>query len=538
MPDMPSTRARAAVVWAAVAMFVLTWSVRYMSLVGFPNDHFLYLAPAQQMRAGELPSRDFVDPGTPLMYAVSAVAQLGVGAPLLAEALVVSTAFALAAALTVYAAFVASGTLAVAVTIALVQVAMFPRSYHYPKLLLYAAGVLAIWRYSAEPSARRALLAGGCIVIAFLFRHDHGVYLTAAALVAAIVARPGWQGAVRRTWQLAGIIAIMASPYLVFVAATTGLAEHFASGAAYSRSEIGRAIEGLPPIDWAEVLSAHNLLIGLFYIFHLVPVIALGVLVARRAWAGPHRPDWVLMLPVTVLAVAANMTLLRDPLEARLPDVAVPIGILGAWLIPQPWRGTGIWSIAGRLLVLVLAGTCLAGAHVIGRPIEQLDRAVLLTRPARVLAHARSVLAELQMPFHEGHLPSRVTKTLVPFMEYVGRCTAPHQRLFVAGDAPEIYVFARRLFAGGQPALRNGFFSSIDDQQRLVSRLRTQDVPLALVLTEGDARLFSVVMAELDARFQSVREIVVEGQGIVDVRVNRRATSSRLDDATGLPCFT
>ena len=47
-----------------------------------------------------------------------------------------------------------------------------------------------------------------------------------------------------------------------------------------------------------------------------------------------------------------------------------------------------------------------------------------------------------------------------------------------------------------------------------------------------------VVMAELDAGFQSVREIIVEGQGVVDVRVNRRARTNRLDEATGLPCFT
>jgi hypothetical protein len=538
MRVMPSTRARTHVVWAAVGLFVLTWSVRYMSLVGFPNDHFLYLAPAQQMRAGELPSKDFVDPGTPLMYAVSAVARLVVDAPLLAEALVVSTAFALAAALTVYAAFIASGTLGIAVAVALVQVAMFPRSYHYPKLLLYAAGVLTIWRYSAEPSARRALLVGACIVVAFLFRHDHGIYLTVAALVAAVIARPGWNGAVPRISQMAGIVALLASPYLVFVATVTGLAQHFASGAAYSRSEIGRAIAGLPAFDWSEVLSAQNLLLSLFYIFHLVPIIAIAVLIRRRAWARSDRSDWVLMLPVVVLAIAANMTLLRDPLDARLPDVAVPIGVLGAWLMPQPWRGTGSWFVAGRVLVFVLAGVCLAGANVIGRPAEQLDRAVLLTRPARILGHARSVLAELQMPFHEGQLPSRVSKALIPFMEYVGRCTTPHQRLFIAGDAPEIYVFARRLFAGGQPALRNGFFSTIGDQQRLVSRLRRQDVPLALVLTEGDARLFTLVMAELDAGFQSVREITVEGQGVVDVRVNRRARTDRLDESTGLPCFT
>ena len=58
------------------------------------------------------------------------------------------------------------------------------------------------------------------------------------------------------------------------------------------------------------------------------------------------------------------------------------------------------------------------------------------------------------------------------------------------------------------------------------------------MLTEGDARLFTLVMAELDAGFQSVREIIVEGQGVVDVRVNRRARTNRLDESTGLPCFT
>ena len=61
---------------AAGGVCIGTLLIRFLALTGFPNDHFLYLAPAQQMLAGELPSRDFVDPGTPLMYLVSFLARL------------------------------------------------------------------------------------------------------------------------------------------------------------------------------------------------------------------------------------------------------------------------------------------------------------------------------------------------------------------------------------------------------------------------------------------------------------------------------
>ena len=126
---------------AAGGVFVGTWLIRFLALTGFPNDHFFHLAPAQQMLAGELPSRDFVDPGQPLMYLVSFLARLAVDSPLLAEAIVVSTAFGLAAVLTLYAAFSVSGSLSIAVVVTVAEIALFPRTYHYPKLLLLAAGV-------------------------------------------------------------------------------------------------------------------------------------------------------------------------------------------------------------------------------------------------------------------------------------------------------------------------------------------------------------------------------------------------------------
>jgi hypothetical protein len=62
-------------------------------LEGFSNDHFQYLAAAQQMRLGEWPTRDFADPGMPLMYAASAAAQVVFGRSLFAEAMLMAIVY-------------------------------------------------------------------------------------------------------------------------------------------------------------------------------------------------------------------------------------------------------------------------------------------------------------------------------------------------------------------------------------------------------------------------------------------------------------
>ncbi|MDA1185245.1 MAG: hypothetical protein O2930_11460 [Acidobacteria bacterium] len=532
---------------AAGGACIGTWLIRFLALTGFPNDHFLYLAPAQQMLAGEWPSRDFVDPGTPLMYVVSFVAQLFVDSPLLAEALVVSTAFGLAAALTVYAAFAVSGSLSIAVAVTAAEVALFPRSYHYPKLLFLAAGVLAMWRYARDPSFARTAVLAGCIAVTFLFRHDLAVYLGIAALTTVLFAHSGWTTRARGTAQILGLVALLLAPYLWYVEATVGLSPHIASGAEYSRSEIEEtsfirsapfALVRLPTFELSTMLSADNALASLFYLFHILPLLAIGVLVWRRAHGiALARSDLAMIVPLIVLAAIANFALLRRPLQGRLPDVAVPVCLLAAWLIPQAWRCGGTRRFISRALVLTLTGVAIAGVNATGAPMEQLNRAGLLSRPDHWLAHARQVVMELQEPISLRQIPSRYIEALVPFLGYVDRCTSPDQRLFVAGNAPEIYVFARRLFAGGQPMLRAGFYSTTRDQRLLIQKMRTQDVPLALVLPQNDVASFTLVMDELENAFRPAGEIPVEGIGSILVRVNRRARPHGVDVVTGLPCF-
>ena len=150
----------AALVVATAGLGALTFAFRFMSFVGFTNDHYYHVARAQQMLLGDLPVRDFVDPGMPLMYLTSAAAQWLVSPDLMTEVVLISGLFAISAALTVPLATGLSGSLAIGVMVTLLEILAFPRSYSYPKILLYA---LAGWALVAvaQIGAARVLVEQG-----------------------------------------------------------------------------------------------------------------------------------------------------------------------------------------------------------------------------------------------------------------------------------------------------------------------------------------------------------------------------------------
>jgi hypothetical protein len=530
---------RAGLHLTAATAFVLTSFVRFMEVVGFPNDHMLYIAAGQQMLFGELPSRDFVDPGTPLMYAASAAAQLATGSPLLGEAVLIAVAFGFAAGLTVYGAFRLSGSLTIAALATAIEVAMFPRTYHYPKLLVCAAGLLAIWRYLDQPSRSRAVTLAACVAAAFLLRHDLGVYLAAAGAIGIAGSRQGWSGAVRRTMAFLGLAILLLLPYGGFVAWTTGVRAHVEGGLMYSRAEADRTRLPLQTFDLELVATPENARVWLFYTFHALPVIALAIAFhrLRRDASEAARIEAARVLPLAVLGMAVNVALLRDPLQARLPDASVTACLLGAWVIGRtvlraPWR-VPFGLLAAPILIVTLTAV-----DVVGTPREQLDRTGLLTSPPRWLRILRDHISELRSPIHPRQTPGRTERALIPFMRYLRRCTAPDDRLFVAGEAPGLYVASGRPFGGGQHLLRSAYFSTMADQERLVARLRQQRVPIALVLMGSDAeRVFTRVVEELNKAFVPVTEIQAHEGQRVSVRVNRRINPPSTDLQTGFPCF-
>jgi hypothetical protein len=238
-----------------IAVAVLAYEYRFLSFIEFSNDDFLHLAIGQQIARGSLPVRDFVERGLPLMSFVSAFGQMALGEGLKAELEIVSAAYALTAALTLFVAARLSGSLAAGLAMAMVIVLSHPVSYSYPKLLPYAVALAAAWVYGVKPSLPRLAVLAAAVVCAFLFRHDHGVILGAgaAAGVAASVdanaaARHGLsRRSLTEVARFAGIALLLVAPYLLWVQIYEGLATYVSDGIAFSQREAEKATWGRPP---------------------------------------------------------------------------------------------------------------------------------------------------------------------------------------------------------------------------------------------------------------------------------------------------
>ena len=209
---MTSTSQRSVTtVLGLVACVAFAW--RVLTFSDFQNDHFVHLARAQQLLLGDLPIRDFVDPGFPLMYFVSAAAWVLWGGTPGTEL------------------FLVAGCLRAGRSAHVPRRAPSQRINHRcycrsaprgddhaadlqlsedSRLCAAAYGILAV---AESPSRRRVLLLAALTALAFLFRHDHGLYvgLAGAGAVGLAASASGWRAGVRR-------LALFVAAVVAFVA--------------------------------------------------------------------------------------------------------------------------------------------------------------------------------------------------------------------------------------------------------------------------------------------------------------------------------
>lgn len=533
MRDSEPLRERGVLIAASCA-FVATALFRYLALAGFPNDQFEHLAGAQQMLFGEWPTKDFVDPGMPLTYAASAAAQLVLGRTLFAEAVLNAMAFGLAAACTVLAAYRLSRSLPIAVVTAALSVAMFPRPYAYPKLLVTAVGPLAIWAWMSRPTLRRMVGVALVVVLAFLFRYDYGAYLGVAALAGIVIApADGWRERVRRASIFCALVAILLAPYALYLDRYEGLTESVRDYVEYGRRHADRT-----QLDLDELGTGPDA--RLFYGFHALPFVALACLVAD--WLRRRPSDGRVILPLAICAVLVNVGFIRDPLSARLADAAVPPLLLGAWLTGRAWRmpnlGARVTAVTVCVVFIVLAADAI---FAVGSTREQIDRTGLQSRGLRgIPSLLRKQTEELEARYSPRQAPDARLLALVPFFDYLDRCTTTQHRLLTTGYAPEVYVYSRRLFAGGMKVFMQGYSQSAADQRRIISRMDREVVPFVLLLTDllpEFRKGFPRVNAFVEWRFKPMAEIPAGSDRVVRVLVNTGLRPARTDPSTGWPCY-
>lgn len=518
---------------SAIAIaFAVAAGFRFLGLRnGFPNDHFVHLVGAQQILLGAWPTRDFVDPGQPLMFGLSALAERVLGSTLFAEGVLVALAFGAGAAFTVAAVARLTGSVLLGLLAAAFEVAIFPRTYGYPKILIYAAAIWLFGRYVARPSAawRGAIVA--LVAVAFLIRSDHGVFVGFGGLLTVLLA-PADGNWLRRGVRFAGAVVLVLLPYVLFVQLEAGLVSYIQTGLELTRREVAR--EGHV---WPNPFAAGAHEARLLYEFHLIPIVALVVLVARRRT--PEAFHHLAQVgPIVVMALLVNTAFLRDPLNTRLPDAVVPAAVLGAWLLGRAWRSTharGLAVAAGAIAVLAVGRSTLA----VGHTAEEIDRAGLMTGYRQVPERFRERRAQLLDRFSESQIPNDTIEALVPVLRYLARCTARSDRILNLGYAAEVPVFAQRGFAGGLSYF--GAYPSSEERERLIlQRLDRETVPVAILSSDFTSEFeqrFPRVAAHVHERYREVSDLEVRDDLHLRILVDTTLPAGARDAETGFPCF-
>jgi hypothetical protein len=196
------------------------------------DSNFYAMTGAMSLLSGDRIYRDFFEPGVPLAAYTAALAQILSEHRLIGEFvrqwLFILAGVGIAAHLGLRLSRSPRATLAT-MTIALLLLAATP-IYHYDKLFFLPLMIWACWRYIEQPTPLRATLCGCVTAIAFLFRHDYGIYLGATFMIAFVLARIGGRRVPKALMSDAGAytmaVSFVLAPWVVVVQRTEGLVDY------------------------------------------------------------------------------------------------------------------------------------------------------------------------------------------------------------------------------------------------------------------------------------------------------------------------
>jgi 4-amino-4-deoxy-L-arabinose transferase-like glycosyltransferase len=519
----------------AVALGTCCFAHRYLAYSGFPNDHFVTLSRAQQILLGEVPVRDFVDPGLPLMYYMSAAFQAVFGGTLLSEAMLVFGALALAAAITCVVAARVTGSYAIAAAVTLMQILVAPRAYGYPKILLYAVALLAIGAYARSRRPLHAVALGLLTAGAFLMRHDHGIFIGAVSLatIAAVQVRCGRAGVIRAAsvFLVAAFAGVL--PFLILVQESIGLGQYVRDAVSFSRIEAARSyLEGLPALRLSSRAS-----IATGWLFYLPFAAAVAALLTARHWRDDAARATAYAAAGLSLLVAAAF--LRSPLSERVADVWGPLPVALACAVASPAIASRPKRAAAWAMLLV--GTAWS-VVVVGAAPAMLRESGVTRSPSAVVERWRSVTRVLSTSAARARAAEEARGGDPTAETYLFACSAPSDRLLALMFAPELYYFTQRGFAAGHVAFVVGYYGSQADQELAIARWSRQSVPFALMFEDQEremASAFPFIVGELQRRYVQVARIPDnEGEhGAMLIFADRSRQGESTYEPLGAPCF-
>jgi hypothetical protein len=523
---------------------IAAFAYRFLSANRLTNDHYMHLAWAQQVLLGDVPGRDFVDPGMPLTYALSALVQYVWPGPF-SEVLLTTALLGAAAGLTAWVIHNLTRSTVAAVIAASVQVGLDTRLYSYPKVLVPAACLVAFLRYASAPSSANSAILAIVVAACALLRYDLGVFAAAAVSLGVIVLHaPHWRRALTAFVRFAGVATAVLAPYLAAMQYSQGLLENLREGLEFSKGEVHQLLlpwRELPSWSGAATQYDEGNLILYYVAYALIPGCAGMLLFARTL---PRHVIAAMTVAVALLACYC-LVILRHPLAARVPDIAAVLAITGTWLtvaMGQAVRRTVSSSSVTSVLVAAAAMTIVAAAPLaatwaVARPADRIERSRVLNGPAKVVERVRALARSgTRWPWTwywpNGEMPDVV--------RYVADCTAPQDRVLLTWFAPEYYFFAQRGFAAGHVEFASAAaFATPRDNDKMVERIRSEQVPLVF-RNEATATAFTQAYPELtafiDAHYEWFDSFSLRDGSVIRMGAHRAMAPTRTYGAEGWPC--
>ncbi len=99
----------------------------------------------------------------------------------------------------------------------------FPRLYAYPKVFLYVFAIALVLLYARRGTRLNVTLLAVLTAMAFLLRHDHGVYIAIMTVCFLGLTHWGSDRLWRRMGLYTGLTVVLLVPFAIFVQTTTGL---------------------------------------------------------------------------------------------------------------------------------------------------------------------------------------------------------------------------------------------------------------------------------------------------------------------------
>jgi hypothetical protein len=220
-----------------------------LSTIILLDDHFGRISPGRQIaQFGDLPFRDYLDPGYFLTEFSSAAVQWLFGDNLLGEALLTSSFIAVGTVLVFVLARRVSASSVTAFIAAVLALLLFPRAYDYDKVLFVPLGILLVWRYVETPTDSRVWAIAAGVVAGSLYRYDTGVFMAGSTVVAMAILHAGaWMTCARRLVLFAIAVGCFALPVLAYVQYSGGVVDALDQMLAYGRRETERTRLSIRP---------------------------------------------------------------------------------------------------------------------------------------------------------------------------------------------------------------------------------------------------------------------------------------------------